>query len=144
MLRARGHGPSYVSDERIMPYLDAAIFGSTTLVHVFEFRIDLISGLVERWYLETHTFHFLCGKCTITLEDVAMQLGLPMDGDAVIGSSHITDLAVLCYDLFGCSPDDGTTKYTSLKLSWLKANFETLSNYATEKEKMSAAWAYIL
>ncbi|KAG8472626.1 hypothetical protein CXB51_034310 [Gossypium anomalum] len=32
---------------------------------------------------ETHTFHLLCGECTITLEDVALQLGLPMDGEVV-------------------------------------------------------------
>ncbi|MBA0765808.1 hypothetical protein Gotri_014945 [Gossypium trilobum] len=32
------------------------------------------------WRPETHTFHLPCGECTITLEDVALQLGLPMDG----------------------------------------------------------------
>ncbi|RYR24705.1 hypothetical protein Ahy_B02g058224 [Arachis hypogaea] len=45
-------------------------------------RLDepLVSAFVERWRSETHTFHMLFGKCTITLQDVAYQLGLPIDG----------------------------------------------------------------
>ncbi|KAH1081777.1 hypothetical protein J1N35_021538 [Gossypium stocksii] len=89
-----------------------------------------------------HTFHFLCGEWTITLEDVAIQLGLSVDNDAVTDSRHIVDPTSLCYDLLGCPPDDSTTKFTGLKFLWLKENFETLSNYATEREKMSAARAY--
>ncbi|MFQ6651533.1 hypothetical protein Gotur_023821, partial [Gossypium turneri] len=46
----------------------------------------LISALIETWKPETHTFHLLCGECTITLEDVNLQLGLPVDGYAVTGS----------------------------------------------------------
>ncbi|MBA0664025.1 hypothetical protein Goklo_004101, partial [Gossypium klotzschianum] len=37
-------------------------------------------ALVERWRLETQTFHLSCGECTITLEDVHLQLGLPWTG----------------------------------------------------------------
>ncbi|MBA0867265.1 hypothetical protein Goshw_028825, partial [Gossypium schwendimanii] len=40
----------------------------------------LISAFIERLKPETHTFHLPCGECTITLEDVQLQLGLPMDG----------------------------------------------------------------
>ncbi|MFQ6657698.1 hypothetical protein Gotur_027267, partial [Gossypium turneri] len=46
----------------------------------------LISVFIERWRPETHTFHLLCGECTITLEDVQLQLGLPVDGFVLIGS----------------------------------------------------------
>ncbi|MFQ6671032.1 hypothetical protein Gotur_035708 [Gossypium turneri] len=45
----------------------------------------LISVLVERWRPETHTFHLPCRECTITLEDVNLQLGLPVDGYSVTG-----------------------------------------------------------
>ena len=51
----------------------------------------LISELIESWRPETHIFHLSCGECTITLEDVQLQLGLPVDGYAVIGSVSFTD-----------------------------------------------------
>ncbi|XP_058775861.1 serine/threonine-protein phosphatase 7 long form homolog [Vicia villosa] len=45
-----------------------------------------IFALQERWRPETHTFHLPIGECTVTLEDVYMLLGLPIDGKAVNGS----------------------------------------------------------
>ncbi|MBA0614848.1 hypothetical protein Godav_015087 [Gossypium davidsonii] len=42
--------------------------------------LKLINAFMERWRLETHTFHFPCGECTITLKDMRLQLGLPVDG----------------------------------------------------------------
>ena len=38
--------------------------------------------LVRRWCTTTHTFFFSCGELTVTLEDVANQLLLPIPGDA--------------------------------------------------------------
>ncbi|KAK5842740.1 hypothetical protein PVK06_005128 [Gossypium arboreum] len=46
----------------------------------------LINTLVERWRLETYTFHFLCSKCIITLEDMVLQFDLPVDGLVVTGA----------------------------------------------------------
>ncbi|RYQ94947.1 hypothetical protein Ahy_B08g089919 [Arachis hypogaea] len=45
----------------------------------------LLSAFVERWRPETHTFHMPFEECSITLQDVAYQLGLPIDGKAVSG-----------------------------------------------------------
>ncbi|MFQ6634652.1 hypothetical protein Gotur_010778 [Gossypium turneri] len=55
-----------------------------------------------------HTFHLLCGECTVTLEDVALQLALPIDGNAVTGISSISRLATLCCELLGHSPSETT------------------------------------
>jgi hypothetical protein len=39
-----------------------------------------ITTMVDRWRPETHSFHLPCGEMTMTLEDVAMILELPIKG----------------------------------------------------------------
>ncbi|MFQ6661926.1 hypothetical protein Gotur_029926 [Gossypium turneri] len=60
-----------------------------------------ISALIERWRLETHTLHLPCGECTITLEDVNLQLGLPVDEYPVTGSIQSGDWGEVCYEVLG-------------------------------------------
>ncbi|MFQ6649435.1 hypothetical protein Gotur_022005 [Gossypium turneri] len=103
-----------------MPYLEQAGFGSAALIRTLDLRYDLLSALVERWRPETHTFYFSCGECTVTLEDVALQLGLPIDRSPVTGVSSFTDPAALCNQLLGDSPNDYKENFTSLKFTWLK------------------------
>jgi hypothetical protein len=49
------------------------------------FNIMTIMVMVDRWRVETHSFHLLCSKMTVTLEDVGMILGLPIRGHPVTG-----------------------------------------------------------
>ncbi|KAG8478143.1 hypothetical protein CXB51_027920 [Gossypium anomalum] len=96
-----------------MPYLELAEFGSAALIWTFDLRYDLISALVDRWRLKTHTFHLQCGECTVTLEEVALQLGLPIDRSAVMGVSAIAEPAALCYSLLGVSSVDDESNFTT-------------------------------
>jgi len=85
----------------------------------------LVSVLVERWRTETHTFHFPHGETTITLQDVALQLGLKIDGlsvtDIIIG-----DVRVACQALLGETPLDKYVKGKMIYLSWFRQNLEQL------------------
>ncbi|MFQ6664355.1 hypothetical protein Gotur_031506, partial [Gossypium turneri] len=67
--------------------------------------LKLISAFVERWRPETHTFHLPCGECTMTLEDMQLQLGLPVDGAVLTGFAQSTDWGAICYDLLGAILD---------------------------------------
>ncbi|KAH1120505.1 hypothetical protein J1N35_003665 [Gossypium stocksii] len=119
-LRGCIYSVGFQLDERVIPFLELAGFGSAALIRTFDLRYDLISALVERWRPETHTFHLPCGECTITLEDVVLQLGLPIDGNVVTGVGSISRPARICYELLGRFSSEG--RFATLRFSWLKAN----------------------
>ncbi|KAG8485388.1 hypothetical protein CXB51_021320 [Gossypium anomalum] len=102
----------------------------------------LISALIERWRPETHTFHLPCGECTITLQDVHLQLGLPVDGYAVTGSASSSDWSTICYELLGAIPD--YINGGRIQMGWLRDTFPEPDNDSIELERIRYARAYIL
>lgn len=102
--------------------VERAGFGYLRKIPAISLDNPLISALVERWRRETNTFHFTVGEMTVTLQDVALLLGLAIDGKPVIGTTHTTCHSV-CLKYLGSSPE---AKYASggmVKLSWLKEFF---------------------
>jgi hypothetical protein len=70
-------------DERYTPFIRRA--GFLPLAHLVPGHLPMMDSialmtLVARWRLETHTFHLPWGETTVTLQNVAMTLGLPIDG----------------------------------------------------------------
>ncbi|KAK5793440.1 hypothetical protein PVK06_034586 [Gossypium arboreum] len=65
----------------------------------------LISALVERWRANTHAFHLSCSESIITLEDIALQLGLLVDGAIVMRIVDVGNWSTICDQLFGKVPN---------------------------------------
>ena len=70
-------------DVIIQPYVKLADFGHVSKIISWSVDNKFILALCERWRPETHTFWFRTGECTVTLKDVYMLLGLPIEGKAV-------------------------------------------------------------
>jgi hypothetical protein len=81
-------------DERYTSYLARAGFLDIALMVVRGLPVTnspLLSALVDRWRLETHSFHLPCGKRTVSMKDTTMILGLPLEGlpvSGIIQSAH--------------------------------------------------------
>ncbi|KAH1072888.1 hypothetical protein J1N35_025216 [Gossypium stocksii] len=89
--------------------------------------------------------HNTCREATIILEDVAVQLGLSINREAVTGLTKVLDLWGTCSRLLGRVPfDDEGGKLTELKFTWLRANFKHLPNNPMQMDIIYAARAFIL
>ncbi|KAE8736290.1 Alpha/beta hydrolase domain-containing protein 17B [Hibiscus syriacus] len=134
--------PRIPTPERILPYLASAGFGYIAIIiGSCKLELVLISALIERWRPETHTFHLPCGEATITLEDVSMHLGFPVDGNMMCGMAD-SDWQSMCIDYLGATPPEFNGG--RIALSWLKANFEVLNENASDDQAKACAQAYIL
>ena len=130
-------------DDRIRNLINAAGFGH--ILSIGEVAIDhhLITALVERWRPETHTFHFPYGEATVTLQDVALHLGLPIDGEAVTGVVT-AQWAPICLQLLGDVPPAEDLKGSMVKITWFESRFAKLPANANDLVIAQYARAYIM
>ncbi|QHN85797.1 uncharacterized protein DS421_16g540460 [Arachis hypogaea] len=115
-------------DDRVEEYLRVTGFYHASQIGVVQCQKALVNALIERWHPDTHTFYLPIGECTVTLEDVALILGLPTDGLPVTGMamSSVEALQAECLDQFGVAPSKDQCRGCCIKLSWLRDLKENL------------------
>lgn len=129
--------------EKQVELVKRAGFGYLRLIPAISLDNPLISALVERWRRETNTFHMTVGEMTVSLEDVAYLLGLPIDGHPVTGVT-CTACDSVCVKYLGRSPDSRYTSGGMVKLSWLKETFSECPEDASAEVVEFHTRAYLL
>ncbi|QHN96709.1 uncharacterized protein DS421_18g620950 [Arachis hypogaea] len=140
--------------ERIIPYLERTGLYYLARLNSQWFWLDepLVSAFVERWRPETHTFHMPFGECIVTLQDVAFQLGLPVDGEAVSGCLGEFEKYMeggrpaweWFEDLFGERPPPNKVKQMTVHFTWFHERFRVLPPDTNEETVRIYARAYIM
>ena len=130
-------------DPRIRLYVIRA--GYYGIYHLGHIMIDwpLITCFIERWRPETHTFHVPFREMTITLQDVAIILGLRIDGPAVTGTC-VLDVAELCSELLRVTLPDDALRGSAISIRWLSQQLSTPGPDADEVNLEQSARGFIL
>ena len=82
-------------------------------------------------------FHLPVEEMTITLQDVAIILGLRIDGPAVTGTC-VFDVAKLCGELLGVTPPADVLGGSSISIWWL---CDQLSTPAPDADEVTLEWS---
>ncbi|XP_028196761.1 protein MAIN-LIKE 2-like [Glycine soja] len=141
--------PTYQGIEQppieIIPLLQQS--GLYTAIKLCRININggIVNAFVERWRPETHTFHLTCENATITLQDVSVLVGLPVDGNPLIGSTNIEGIN-MCEQYLGVRLNaNALANGNTLKLSWLASEFANIQDYVDDEEHLKIfARAWIL
>ncbi|KAI8542719.1 hypothetical protein RHMOL_Rhmol08G0161000 [Rhododendron molle] len=135
-------------EELVAQYIRQAGFGGLLDMPFISIDLALVTALLERWRLETHTFHFLTGEWTVTLQDVEVLLGVPVDGEPVVGTIlKKKEWNGLCERLLGAVLDQTRKeiKGGKISLTWLRARFKGhLKPGYTDENIRQQARGYIL
>jgi hypothetical protein len=89
-----------------------------------------LTALMDRWRPETHVFHLPCGKTMVTLQGIAIILGLPINCTTVCGSVSSVGWRDFIGEAIVIWPLDIPTyqkdkKTTNVHSRWLTTHFDT-------------------
>ncbi|PKA65580.1 Serine/threonine-protein phosphatase 7 long form like [Apostasia shenzhenica] len=76
----------------MLTFINALDIASVSNIrHLDNITLDhnLLIVLVDRWSPETNIFHLPVGEMTITLQDIAVILGVQIDGYPLIGHLYV-------------------------------------------------------
>ncbi|KAK9987601.1 hypothetical protein SO802_027840 [Lithocarpus litseifolius] len=79
---------------------------------------------------------------SITLQDIAILTGLPIDGTAVCGPTNLNWERV-CQELLGVTPPENALTYGGLKITWVRNTFSNLPEDANAITTQQYARAYM-
>lgn len=108
--------------DAVVELIRQAGLGGLLELPVLSLDMSLVTALVERWRPETHTFHLRSGEATLTLQDVEVLLGLPVDGRPVTGRFDL-DWVEWCERLLGSAPPAAQRSRGKVSIRWLRQNF---------------------
>ena len=105
---------------------------------------NLITAFVKRWRLETHTFQLPHGERTITLQDVEVLLGIPIDGEAIVGTTDLVQ-ADECQNMLRIVTNGVVLQGQRIQINWLLQKVDKgLLDGAAEVAMHQYARCYIL
>lgn len=111
----------------------------------------IVSGFVERWQLKTNTFHMPFGEMTITLDDVASIIGIPVTGWTVSYNDRMAynEAQVLLVDALGVESIEAHDELIqvqgqSVRLEWLWEMFGGISDDDGQEMVDCAVKAYLM
>ncbi|KAI5390181.1 hypothetical protein KIW84_075485 [Lathyrus oleraceus] len=145
-LKVAGHGLKLTSRVPLAlpPQMESWVSrsGLASLQRTSLNKIDtnLVFAFVERWHLETSSFHMPFGEMSITLDDVACLLHLPIRGIFWSPQDVTEELAVeLAVDYLGVSQGQAQSHVRSCRGSYYK--LEWLYDLFVH-HRAASSWAY--
>ena len=101
----------------------------------------MLSAFCERWQPETTTFHLPFGEMTITLDDVASILHIPVTRSMISFSQplRVDDANALLVELLGtidveASRETEQCRSPSVRLLWLRNHFSTITDVSSDDD----------
>ncbi|KAE8770885.1 hypothetical protein D1007_57303 [Hordeum vulgare] len=154
LLRLRGHNPNetLVYDPRYETYfrrMDLPQFVLNFKGTPPWLNATALTALTDRWRPEKHSFHLPLGEMSITLEDIAMISGLPIEGKALTGKVRAAGWRQRVAALVGVEPEPWThetrkdPRPSGVLFSWIQRHFHRCPRDASPLVVERFARAYL-